>query len=67
MRHLHVFLLTLLLDDQDTELICGRIRSITTGEEATFERVEELAAWIRDVNAGRPGWPNSSALERKDA
>ncbi len=47
MRHLYTFILTVLLDVQESGLFCGRVRSIATGAETTFNGLDEMVAWIR--------------------
>ncbi len=47
MRQPHTFLLTILLDERDPALICGRICFVATAEEETFTGVDDLLRWMR--------------------
>ncbi len=47
MRQPHTFLLTILLDEHDPALFCGRICFVATAEEETFTGVDDLVRWVR--------------------
>ncbi len=47
MHYPHTFLLTILLDDRNPALFCGRICFIATAEEQTFTGVDELVRLMR--------------------
>lgn len=47
MSRFHTFLLTIFLDEQESDTLRGRIRSIATDREAIFARLEELLEFVR--------------------
>ncbi len=65
MRHPQTFILTLLVDDQDTSSICGRVRSVSSSDETAFAGLDALIQFIHaqmaspdqkpDIRAAGPG------------
>jgi hypothetical protein len=61
MHSLHTLMITLLLDDQDPDFFCGRIRLIATGEEVAFSGVEELVDRVQTIVQARRACKRLSA------
>ncbi len=53
MRQPRTFILTLMLDDPDSSIIRGRIRSVESDQEINFVGVEELVRFVRGQVARR--------------
>ncbi len=49
MRQTHTFLLTVLMEDGESELRYGRIQYIADESEAFFRSTEELLAFVRQA------------------
>ena len=49
MRQSHTFLLTVLIDDGESDLYFGRIQYVADEREAFFRSTEELLAFMRHV------------------
>lgn len=59
MRQTHTFLLTVLVDDGESELRYGRIQYIADEREAFFRSTEELLAFVRQVVTRVPPPPQA--------
>lgn len=54
MRHPATFMLTVLLDEHNPTLLQGRACLVSTGEEITFTKVEELVSFLWSAGHGAP-------------
>lgn len=59
MRQTHTFLLTVIVDDGESELRYGRIQYIADESEAYFRSTEELLAFVRQVVLRGPPPPDA--------
>jgi|YelNatPaOPRAMG01_1025707.scaffolds.fasta_scaffold00529_35 hypothetical protein len=65
MRQAQKFLLTVLLPEEDSKILCGKIKYILTGEEKPFSNLDEMASIIRqEIEAEKEGIPHPAMNEK---